>query len=261
MHRLVAVLLLLLPLAGCASSVPGPVPVYQTSTAPLFQPVAAGPALEPIPAAPGMGLPPSAAPAVLPGTVAGIPATTVPGVQPAAVMYESRVFLPGTNYEAAWDVVVDVVDDYFDIEQEEPVRLVGNILTEGRILTRPEVGATIFEPWRRTSVGFYQRFESTLQSIRRYAEIRVVPGEGGLWAEVTVFKELEDVVQPEQATAGAATFRNDSSFVRVETPVGEQEVHHGWIQLGRDPVLEQEILAELQARYGGVPLPAFTPGF
>lgn len=185
----------------------------------------------------------------------------VPVVQPAAVVCESRILLPGTNYEATWDSVVDVVDDYFRIEQEEPVRLLGNILTEGRILTRPEVGATIFEPWRRDSVGLAQRVESTLQSIRRYAEVRVLPGEGGLWVEVAVFKELEDVVQPERATAGAATFRNDTSFVRVETPVGQQEVHHGWIQLGRDLALEQEILAELQARYGAAPMSVITPGF
>jgi hypothetical protein len=253
MHRLVTAPLLLLVATGCASSVPGPAPVYQTTTAPLFQPVAAAPTVQPTPMMPG--LPASAAPAILPG-----PITTVPAVQPAVVIAESRTFLPGTNYEATWDAVVDVVDDYFDIEQEEPVRLLGNTLTEGRILTRPEIGATIFEPWRRTSVGLYQRVESTLQSIRRYAEIRVMPGEGGFWVEVAVFKELEDVIQPERATAGAATFRNDSSLVRVETPVGQQEVHQGWIQLGRDPVLEQEMLAVLQSRYGSTPLRVFTPG-
>ncbi len=237
MLRWVAVLFLLI-VAGCAADVAGPVPVYQPTTAPGFQSAST--------------LPAAAAPAMLPATAPGI-SVTVPPAQPVVGMCRSRLFLPGTNYEAIWDATVDVVDDFFEIDQEEPVRLLGNILTEGRILTRAEIGPTIFEPWRRTSVGLQQRVESTLQSIRRYAEIRVLPGENGLWVEVAVFKELEDVVQPEQATAGAATFRNDSSLVRVETPIGQQEVHQGWIPMGRDVALEQEMLGELQLRVGTAP--------
>lgn len=210
------------------------------------------------PASTPSALPSVAGPAALPGPVSAVGSTTAPTAQSAQVVYESRLFLPGTNYETAWESVVDVVDDYFEIEREEPVRLLGNVLTEGRIDTRPEIGATLLEPWRRSSVGFSERLESTLQSIRRYAQIRVLPGDGGFWVNVAVFKELEDVVQPENSTVGAATFRGDTSFVRVETPVGQQEVHRGWIQLGRDPILEQEMLGELQGRYGTSPISVLT---
>lgn len=198
--------------------------------------------------------PTAAGPAVLSGPVSGVGPAIAPAAEPLQVVYESKVFLPGTNYEAVWESVVDVVDDYFQIEREEPVRLLGNVLTEGRIDTRPEIGATLLEPWRRSSIGFYERLESTLQSIRRYAQVRVIPGDRGFWVHVAVFKELEDVLQPENSTVGAATFRGDTSFVRVETPVGQQEVHRGWIQLGRDPILEQEMLGELQSRYGTSPI-------
>jgi len=171
-------------------------------------------------------------------------------VEPVQFACQNPVLLAGQDSECVWETVVDVIDDYFRIEREEPVRQWGGVLTEGRLETQPEVGATIFEPWRRDSVGGYQRLESTLQSIRRYALVRVLPAEGGFWVEVAVYKELEDVLQPENATAGGATFRNDSSYVRVENPIGGQEVHRGWIPLGRDAVLEQEILAQFQSRYG-----------
>jgi hypothetical protein len=179
--------------------------------------------------------------------------------EPIQMLAENPVFLPGTNHEFAWETLVDVVDDYFQVAHEEPMRLLGNVLTEGRLETLPEVGATLFEPWRRDSVGSEQRLESTLQSIRRYAQVRAIPAEGGFWFEVAVFKELEDVVQPENSTAGAAIFRNDSSLVRVESPVGEQEINRGWIPLGRDSALEQEMIAELQARYGSAAVRAIDP--
>jgi hypothetical protein len=92
--------------------------------------------------------------------------------------------------------------------------------------------------------------ESTLQSIRRYAIVRVVPAQGGYLVDVAVFKELEDVVQPVHASAGAATFRYDNSLTRVVDPVDEQGAHAGWICKGRDTALEQRIIHDLTARIG-----------
>jgi hypothetical protein len=109
----------------------------------------------------------------------------------------------------------------------------------------------MFEPWRHDSVGPYEKLESTLQSVRRRAVVRVVPSQGGYLVDVAVFKELEDVARPAHATAGAATFRNDSSLTRVVDPIGEQEVTAGWIPKGRDIALEQRIIEQLLARTGG----------
>jgi hypothetical protein len=41
------------------------------------------------------------------------------------------------------DPAVDAVDDYFRIEREERVRLIGGVLTEGRIDTFPITGSTV----------------------------------------------------------------------------------------------------------------------
>jgi hypothetical protein len=168
-----------------------------------------------------------------------------------AVTYENPVFIPGTDFQRIWETVVDVVDDYFRIEREEPVRLVGNVLTEGRLDTFPEVSSTLLEPWRRDSATSYDKVEATLQSMRRRAQVRVLPAEGGFWVDVAVYKELEDMVQPEQSTVGRATFPTESTQVRIINPIGAQEMHQGWIAKGRDPNLEQLMICQLQSRLSG----------
>lgn len=181
-------------------------------------------------------------PAVPPGAIATVP--------PQA--FENPVLISVANHELVYETVVDVVDDYFRIEEEVPVRLIGNVYTEGRIQTFPEVGSTIFEPWRRDSANNYEKLESTLQTIRRYATVRVFPDAGGFRVEVDVFKELENALHPEAASFinNEGAFRYDTSLTRVVAPVGEQEINHGWIPLGRDPALEQQMIAQILARVG-----------
>lgn len=152
------------------------------------------------------------------------------------------------NREWAWEQIVDVVDDYFRIERERQVQLVGNVLTEGRIDTYPQLGATLTEPQLLDSVGRYNRWESTLQTIRRRAVIRVVPDATGYLIDVEVLKELEDLPQPEHATAGAASFRNDSALPsRRQREESRLALSPYWIPLGRDAALEAEMKQRLDA--------------
>ncbi len=176
----------------------------------------------------------------------------------AAPGIENPMFVPALDREFLWNQSVDAVDDYFRIEREERVRLIGGVLTEGRIDTFPITGSTIFEPWRRDSTPGYEKFHATFQSIRRRALLRVIPTEGGYLLDVAVQKELEDLDKPEHATAGGATLRHDGSLVRQEGASGRFSTTLGWIPLGRDVTLEQRILADLRARLdvaGIVPLP------
>lgn len=202
--------------------------------------------------------------AVIAGCAAGIVgcAADSPYAGPngrAVVYHANPTLVTASDPNRVWETVVDVVDDDFKIEREVPVRQIGTTLTEGRIDTYPTVGATLLEPWRRDSVGTYQRLESTLQSIRRRAVVRVIPGEGGYFVDVAVFKELEDMAQPEHSTAGAATFSYDDTLKRVVNPVGEQSVELGWIPQGRDAALEQKILGKLAARCGVRTVPYSQP--
>jgi len=167
--------------------------------------------------------------------------------------------IPNMNQDFVWDQIVDVVDDYFRIEHEERVQLIGDIPTEGKIDTYPRGASTIFEPWNQDSVTPYDRWQATLQSMRRRAVVFVYPDPAGFRVEVQVMKELEDVPRPESGAislANSQTLRNDDALVRLTNPVGGQEPTRGWIGIGRDVALEQVILAGIQARTGGVALPA-----
>jgi len=161
----------------------------------------------------------------------------------------SVVQVPVLDRQWAWEQLVDTVDDYFRIESERQVQLVGDVITEGRIDTFPQIGATVLEPHRPDSVGRYNRWESTFQTIRRRATLRVVPEANGYLIEAIVNKELEDLPRPEGSTAGAATFRNDDSLVtRRIDDVSRTELSGNWIMIGRDVDLEQALLAEIHMR-------------
>lgn len=178
------------------------------------------------------------------------PPQSVAPIQPVVATYANPILIPGADPQCVWEQVVDVIDDYFRIEHEEPVRMIGNEATVGAITTRPEVSPTIFEPWRYDTVDPEQRWENTLQSMRRRAVVRVTPAQGGYSVEVQVFKELEDNRHPDHATAGAATFRYDNSLTRVENPIAGQPITKGWIARGRDASLEQYIIGDLLSRCG-----------
>ena len=175
---------------------------------------------------------------------------------------ENPLFTPVADREFVWHQVVDTIDNHFQIAREEPVRLIGGVLSEGRLETVPLVGSTYLEPWHTDSTPGFERLHATLQSVRRQATVRVIPTEGGFLIEVTVIKELEDVDRPERATVGGATLRHDGSLVRREGGIEGGPVTLGWIPLGRDQALEQRILLELRGRISEInplelgPLPA-----
>lgn len=174
------------------------------------------------------------------------------GIGPPPPPQTNPLLVTSMDSEFVWDQVVDVVDDYFRIMHEERARLAGD---EGMLETYPRSGSTIFEPWNSDSVTPYERWEATLQSIRRRAIVRVIPTQGGYLIDVEVYKELENVPRPESGAislANAQTLRNDDALVRLTNPVGGQEPSAGWLGLGRDVALEQVILGGIQARTGGI---------
>ncbi len=174
------------------------------------------------------------------------PAEAMPGGAPP-------IFVPASNDEFAWEQISDVVSDYFTITREQQVRRSGESWCEGRIETRYQGGASWLEPFRKDSVGAFNKWESTFQTIRRKATVRVIPDANGFVVEAIVEKELEDLPHPERSSAGIAAFPNDSS---LPTPragdVSRTLSSPRWLSLGRDPALEAKMLAEIHARLNGV---------
>jgi hypothetical protein len=229
---------------------PTSVPIYplDSAVAPLPM-VAPGPMLVPSGGSlsPQFGLPP------------GPEALPLPAAPGAVSLPPNPIVVPVADEELAWDQIVDVVSDYFTVARELRARRDGQVWTEGRIETAPQDGATWLEPHRGDSVGSFSRWESTFQTIRRRAVVRVIPDAAGYMVEVVVEKELEDLPSPEKSTAGAATFRtSDSLPSRRLEQISRTVLSPRWIQLGRDPPLEQRMLAEISARLGGIPATA-TP--
>lgn len=182
--------------------------------------------------------PPCDIPGALPGVVPALPA--------GPLMPNNPIFVPVVNHDAAWESIVNVVDDYFRIAREERVQIIGNVLTEGRIETYPQVGATLLEPHRLDSVGPFNRALATYQTIRRIGLVRVLPAEGGYEIEVIVETQMEDLPRPEHATAGSATLRSDTSIGEADDALLRQQPEGVWYPIGRDVALEQRILAEIR---------------
>lgn len=156
--------------------------------------------------------------------------------------------VPLIDRDLIMDIVSEELDDYFRIYREERVRLVDHILTEGWMETHPQIGATYLEPWRRDSLPGFERAHATLQTVRRFAKVRVIPSRDTYFIELAVFKELEDLPNPQNASVTSRLLRFDNSLDsdREEQPITPP--NRGWIPQGRDLQLEQKILSNIQTR-------------
>jgi hypothetical protein len=66
---------------------------------------------------------------------------------------------------------------------------------------------------------------------------------------VVARKEIEDLPGVAGNSPGAATFSESTPMERNLNPVVGQSTPSVWIPVGRDPTLEQAILARLRAMY------------
>ncbi|QDV76027.1 hypothetical protein [Botrimarina mediterranea] len=173
---------------------------------------------------------------------------------PSQPAIENRIpnpmYVRAGDPDIAWETVAREASRYFPIRSEERVRQTGSMLTEGRLETQWASGSTIFEPWRRDSAGAFNRWQSTLQTIRRRAVIRVIPAAGGYELDVRVDKQLEDLSRPERASAGAASLRNDAALSADTGAVDPIIGSDRWIDIGRDEALEQRMLGRLAGQFG-----------
>ena len=184
----------------------------------------------------------------LPALATGDPAARAAPPAVAGPAIPNPMSVPVRDREFFWNQLVDTIDDYFEIRTEQRVHMVGQVATEGRIESNPLPGATVFEPWRWDSTPGYEKWHSTLQSLRRKCLVQVQPQGANYVVTVVVEKALEDVNHPAQGTPGSAMPRHDRSLMRIKDLEDRGNQTLGWIPIGRDVSLEQEILRELTAR-------------
>ena len=163
------------------------------------------------------------------------------------------IFVENYNHEFLWAILVDVIDTHFEIDREMPIRLYGNVLTEGHIVSKPKIGASLAELWHADSVGAGERFDCTLQTIRRRVEVHVVPETGGYTIDVKVFKELEDNPRPLRAVASASNLRFRDSTDEFANKIDVDPSSAGWFIIERDAAMENRLLMEIAYRLKNPP--------
>jgi hypothetical protein len=158
--------------------------------------------------------------------------------------------LPPAEDSFVWSQVVDAVDDYFRIAREQPVQNRDGLVLDGRLETAYQIGSSIFEPWRKDSTPGFERFQSSLQSIRRRAIVTVRPNFAAYQIEVVVQKDLEDTDRSLFATENSigGSKRHDGTILRKQDESDDTPQTLGWIPLGRDTSLEQVILRDIAGR-------------
>lgn len=160
------------------------------------------------------------------------------------------LYVPACDRDFAMDQVSDEVDDYFQIRREQRIALTDNVLMEGWIETQPKIGATVFEPWRRDAATLEERRLGTLQTIRRWAKVRVIPNGQGYLIDVKVYKELEDRHPPDHSVVTSGLPRHDQAMDSLQdsaAPFQDDSKLH-WFSIGRDIELEQKMLRNIQQR-------------
>lgn len=162
---------------------------------------------------------------------------------PTTMVPPSPIYVPSANQTVVWERVVDVLHEYhFEIAREDR--------QDGLIETQYKVGAGIQEPWHHDAVGWENKLEGTLQSIRRRVIVRLTPDEGGYLVSIEAFKELEDLDGLAANSAGGATFQEATPLQRNLNLVVGQSAPSGWLPVGRDPMLEHDMMKRLHQALG-----------
>ena len=177
------------------------------------------------------------------------------GSQTADIVYPNPLVLGDMDTEFLWTQIIDTVDDYFKIKTETRVRRNSEQWSEGFVETFPQTGATALEPWRKDSTAGFERIQSTLQTIRRTAMLRITPLNTGYQISIEVIKELEDVDRSQSSGEGASSVRHDGTILRIDEELRGLPVTIGWIRQENDTALEQRILGEIAGRTSNVSPP------
>jgi hypothetical protein len=144
------------------------------------------------------------------------------------------------SYREVFEKVVDVLDDYFELDAVNPYA--------GTVTTKPRIAPGYEQFWKPGNPDPRQRLFATLQSVRQVARAEVRAGErGGYLVYIVVDKELEDLPQPSQARGGAIFQESSSVDRQVEVVSPDTTADKVWFKVGRDYAFEQTLLRRVRA--------------
>ena len=160
---------------------------------------------------------------------------------PKAPAVGGSVIQVSADRDSLWEHAVVVLHrNHFQVARESKL--------EGVIETQYRGGSNLLEPWHPDSVGRANRLESTLQSIRRRVNVSMQSsGLGLMTVSVRVDKEIEDLPGLAANYEGGATFQESQPFTRDLDQVVGQSGPSRWLSSGRDPLLEHQLLRQIQS--------------
>ena len=160
---------------------------------------------------------------------------------PKAPAVGGSVIQVSADRDSLWEHAVVVLHrNHFQVARESKL--------EGVIETQYRGGSNLLEPRHPDSVGLANRLESTLQSIRRRVNVSMQSsGLGLMTVSVRVDKEIEDLPGLAANYEGGATFQESQPFTRDLDQVVGQSGPSRWLSSGRDPLLEHQLLRQIQS--------------
>jgi hypothetical protein len=120
----------------------------------------------------------------------------------------------------------------------------------GVITTRPEISRQLFEFWRRDARSLYEKLKSGINPLRRYVVVRATPDEdlpGTTLLEVAVYKQRLTSPDRQFNSSGAAYQFFDPDLPSTTGAPSVGLADERWIDLGRDPDLEDYYLRQFLA--------------
>ena len=163
------------------------------------------------------------------------------GPQPTNVLNApNAIEVSADRYDVMWERTVAVLNQYhFTVARESKI--------EGVIETHYRAGSNLLEPWHHDSVGYANRLESTLQSIRRRVIVTFQTTSPGMVnISVRVDKEIEDVPGLAANYEGGATFSEAQPLERDLDQVVGQVGASRWLPRGTDPALESKLMRDIR---------------
>lgn len=145
--------------------------------------------------------------------------------------------------EALWNAVQDSIRDYrFRIDRVDAIA--------GVVTSWPETSKQMVEFWRHDAVTLYDMWESTINPIRRWIEVRVEkqPDQAQRLVAVTVHKER--LSSPDrQFNNSTAAYRYFGESLPSTTGITRVTPEHDrWLSMGRDPALEARLVDRIVLR-------------
>jgi len=130
----------------------------------------------------------------------------------------------------------------------------------GVITTRPEGSQHFFEFWRHDVDTWSDRWEATMNSIRRWVEVTIRPAEDGIESEIAVVVHKERISSADRQfnnTGAAFQFFGSSLPSTAGKPI--DPAADRWLSLGRDPAMELRLLNRIVERMDKSNAHAKTP--